>query len=344
MPTAADPTPVPAALRRTSPFTAPAAAVWTAILILYVVWGSTYLGIRIAIETIPPFVMAAARFLLAGAIMLAAVTIVRRGSLPMPTRRQWRDSLIIGACLMGGGMGTVAWAEQTVPSGIAGVLIAMMPVWIAVFGGIFFHERLPRIAVVGIATGMLGVILLVGQGVIVDRTLDPAGILALLISPMAWSAGSLYAAHRADLPKDPFVTTGMQMLCGGAVLAIGAILSGELATFQPADVTPASWAAFGYLTIVGSLVAFTSYAWVLRHAPLPLIATYAFVNPVIAVFLGWLLVNEPITPSQLVAGGIIVVGVALIILGRSRMASAEDRSHGAEGARSTGRTDEPAAA
>jgi drug/metabolite transporter (DMT)-like permease len=188
------------------------------------------------------------------------------------------------------------------------------------------------------------VILLVGQGVIVDRTLDPAGIVALLISPMAWSAGSLYAAHRADLPKDPFVTTGMQMLCGGAVLAIGAILSGELATFQPADVTPASWAAFGYLTIVGSLVAFTSYAWVLRHAPLPLIATYAFVNPVIAVFLGWLLVNEPITPSQLVAGGIIVVGVALIILGRSRMASAEDRSHGAEGARSTGRTDEPAAA
>jgi drug/metabolite transporter (DMT)-like permease len=117
MPMAADPTPVPAARGRTSPFTAPAAAVWTAILILYVVWGSTYLGIRIAIETIPPFVMAAARFLLAGAIMLVAVTIVRRGSLPMPTRRQWRDSLIIGACLMGGGMGTVAWAEQTVPSG-----------------------------------------------------------------------------------------------------------------------------------------------------------------------------------------------------------------------------------
>jgi drug/metabolite transporter (DMT)-like permease len=326
---------------RAGAFTAPAALVWTAILILYVVWGSTYLGIRVAVETIPPFVLAASRFVLAGSIMLVAVSIIRRGSLPLPTRRQWRDSLLIGSLLMGGGMGAVAWGEQTVPSGIAGVLIAMMPAWVAVFGRVFFNERLPRTAVVGIVTGMLGVVLLVGTGVAVDRSLDPAGVAALVISPMAWAAGSMFAAHRADLPKDPFVTTGMQMLTGGLVLAALSVVTGELAAFDPAAVSQSSAVAFVYLTVVGSLVAFTAYAWVLRHAPLPLIATYAFVNPVIAVCLGSLILDEPITPVQLVAGGVIVLGVALIILARSRMAPAEDRSHG-EGVRTTGRTDEPA--
>jgi drug/metabolite transporter (DMT)-like permease len=305
------------------PFTAAPVLVWTAILILYVVWGSTYLGIRVAVETIPPFVLAASRFILAGSIMLVAVAVIRRGTLSMPTRRQWRDALIVGTCLMGGGMGAVAWGEQTVPSGITGVLIAMMPVWVAVFGRVFYGERLPRVAIVGIVTGMAGVVLLVGQSIAVDRSLDPAGVAALIVSPMAWAAGSLFAAHRADLPKDPFVTTGMQMLTGGIVLAGLSIVTGELAAFDPAAVSSSSMVAFVYLTVVGSLVAFTAYAWVLRHAPLPLIATYAFVNPVIAVFLGSLILDEPITPSQLVAGGVIVAGVALIILGRSRMTTDE---------------------
>ena len=310
----------------TGPFTAAPVLVWTAILILYVVWGSTYLGIRVAVETIPPFVLAASRFILAGSIMLAAVSVIRRRTLSMPTRRQWRDALIVGTCLMGGGMGAVAWGEQTVPSGIAGVLIAMMPVWVAVFGRVFYGERLPRVAIVGIVTGMTGVALLVGQSIAVDRSLDPAGVAALIVSPMAWAAGSLFAAHRADLPKDPFVTTGMQMLTGGIVLAGLSIVTGELAAFDPGTVSSSSMIAFVYLTVVGSLVAFTAYAWVLRHAPLPLIATYAFVNPVIAVFLGSLILDEPITPSQLVAGGVIVAGVALIILGRSRMSMTEGRT------------------
>src|SRR6478609_103822 len=208
-------------------FTAAPALVWTAILILYVVWGSTYLGIRVAVETIPPFVLAASRFILAGSIMLVAVSLIRRGTLSMPTRRQWRDALIVGTCLMGGGMGAVAWGEQTVPSGITGVLIAMMPVWVAVFGRVFYGERLPRVAIVGIVTGMAGVVLLVGQSIAVDRSLDPAGVAALILSPMAWAAGSLFAAHRADLPEDPFVTTGMQMLTGGIVLAGLSIVTGE---------------------------------------------------------------------------------------------------------------------
>ena len=320
-------------------------AVWTAILILYVVWGSTYLAIRVAVETIPPFVMAASRFALAGLVMLAAVAIVRRGALALPTRREWRDSFIVGALLMGGGMGLVAWGEQTIPSGIAGVLIAMMPVWVAVFGRVFFGERLPAMAYAGIAIGMAGVVLLVGHGIAIDGSLDPAGVAALILSPIAWASGSLFSSHRARLPRDPFLTTGMQMLSGSAVLAVMAVASGELAAFQPAEITPESMAAFVYLFAVGSLVAFTAYAWVLRHAPLPLIATYAFVNPVIAVFLGSLILGETVSPVQLVAGGVIVVGVALIILARSRMPMADvhgSRSVTSDGA--AGGIDEPAAA
>ncbi len=317
-------------------------AVWTAILILYVVWGSTYLAIRVAVVTIPPFVMAAARFGIAGLVMLVAVAIVRRGTIHRPSRREWRDTFIIGALLMGGGMGMVAWAEQTVPSGIAGVLVAMMPVWVAVFGRIFFGERLPAMAYGGIAIGMAGVVLLVGHGVVIDGTLDPAGVVALILSPIAWAAGSLFSSHRAHLPRDPFLTTGMQMLCGSLVLAAMALVSGELATFDVAAVTPASMAAFVYLFAVGSLVAFTAYAWVLRHAPLPLIATYAFVNPVIAVFLGWLILGETVSAVQLVAGGVIVVGVALIILARGRMPAAA--GSGADAPSADAPIDEPAAA
>jgi drug/metabolite transporter (DMT)-like permease len=298
---------------------ASAVLVWTAIVILYVVWGSTYLGIRVAVGSIPPFVMAAARFAIAGAVMLVAVAVLTRGRLARPTWRELRDCTIIGALLMGGGMGAVAWGEQTIPSGIAGVLIAMMPVWVAVLGRAFLGERLPSLAVVGVAAGLLGVAILVGSGVALDHSLDPAGIAALIISPISWSAGSLFSAHRARLPKDPFLTTGLQMFAGSIVLAVFALVSGEVAAFRPELVTTDSLLAFGYLTVVGSLVAFTAYAWVLRQAPLPLIATYAFVNPVVAVFLGWLILDEAVTPIQLVAGAVIVVGVALLIVSRSRM-------------------------
>jgi drug/metabolite transporter (DMT)-like permease len=312
MPTAARVTPAPRAL------------VWLAILILYVVWGSTYLGIRIAIESIPPFLMASTRFLIAGVIMLAAVAIVRRGKIPRPSRAELRDCFIVGALLMGGGMGAVAWGEQTVPSGIAALLIAMMPVWIAVFSRIFLGERLPRAATIGVATGMVGVAILVGPSIAFEGSLDPAGVLALLISPICWAGGSVFAAHGARLPHDPFVTTGLQMLSGAIVLGVGAVITGELVRFDPAAVTRESLIAMAYLTLVGSLVAFTAYAWVLRHAPLPLIATYAFVNPVVAVILGAIVLGETVAPLQILAGAVIVVGVALIILSRSRMAGAQE--------------------
>jgi drug/metabolite transporter (DMT)-like permease len=305
---------------------APRALVWGAILILYFVWGSTYLGIRIAVESIPPFTMASTRFLIAGVVMLGAISIVRRGALDRPTFAELRDCFIVGALLMGGGMGAVAWGEQTVPSGIAALLIAMMPVWVAVFGRVFLHERLPFAATLGIGVGMAGVAILVGPSIAIDGSLDPAGILALLISPICWAGGSVFAAHKATLPRDPFVTTGLQMLSGAIVLGAAAVVSGEIFTVDVDAITTESWIALAYLTLIGSLVAFTAYAWVLRHAPLPLIATYAFVNPVVAVFLGALVLDETVTPLQIVAGAVIVVGVALIILSRSRMASAEDRS------------------
>jgi drug/metabolite transporter (DMT)-like permease len=309
---------------RTAP--APRALVGLAILILYVVWGSTYLGIRIAVESIPPFTMASTRFLIAGVVMLAAIAVLRRGALARPTRDQLRDSFIVGALLMGGGMGAVAWGEQTVPSGIAALMIALMPAWVAIFSRVFIHERLPLAATIGIGVGMAGVAILVGPSIVIDRSLDPAGIVALLISPICWAAGSVFAAHRAKLPDDPFVATGFQMLSGAAVLGALAIASGEIFTVRLDAITRDSLVALAYLTVVGSLVAFTAYVWVLRHAPLPLIATYAFVNPVVAVFLGAIVLNETVTPLQVVAAAVIVVGVALIILSRSRMSTAHDES------------------
>jgi drug/metabolite transporter (DMT)-like permease len=296
------------------------APIWVGLLILYVVWGSTYLGIAIAVETIPPFLMAAIRFGIAGSVLLGWSLLRARGSFVMPTRRELRDTVIVGALLLGGGMGMVAFGEQTIPSGITALLIAMMPVWVAIFGRAFLGERLPRIAGVGIVVGFVGVAILVGPTILGSAgALDPLGLAAIIISPIAWSLGSLYASHRAILPRQPLVATGAQMLAGGAVLAIMAGLTGEFARFDPAAVSTDSIAAVVYLTVVGSLLAFTAYGWLLRVAPLPLIATYAYVNPVVAVILGAIVRHEPIDLRTLVAGAVIVGAVALIVTARGRM-------------------------
>jgi drug/metabolite transporter (DMT)-like permease len=294
--------------------------IWLGLLILYLVWGSTYLGIAIAVETIPPFLMAAIRFAIAGSVLMAWSLLRARGSFVAPTRREWRDTIIVGTLLLGGGMGMVAFGEQTIPSGIAALLIAMMPVWVAIFGRVFFGERLPRIAGVGIVVGFVGVSILVGPTILGQTgALDPAGLAAIIISPIAWSLGSLYASHKAVLPRQPLVATGTQMLAGGAVLAVMAGISGEYGRFDPAAVSGESLAALAYLTVVGSLLAFTAYGWLLRVAPLPLIATYAYVNPVVAVILGAFVRQEPIDLRTLVAGAVIIGAVALIVTARGRM-------------------------
>jgi drug/metabolite transporter (DMT)-like permease len=294
--------------------------IWLGMLVLYLVWGSTYLGIAIAVDSIPPFLMAAVRFLTAGTVLMAW-SISREGrSFVVPSRREWRDSAIVGALLLGGGMGMVAFGEQTIPSGIAALLIAMMPVWVAILGGIFLGERLPRLAVVGIVVGFAGVAILVGPSAVGGAgALDPLGLAACLLSPIAWATGSLFASHRAVLPRRPLVATGLQMLLGGLALATIATFSGELTSFDAAAVTRDSIVALLYLTVIGSLLAFTVYGWMLRVAPLPLVATYAYVNPVVAVILGWLVVGEAIDPRTIVAGAVIIFAVALIVTARSRM-------------------------
>jgi drug/metabolite transporter (DMT)-like permease len=296
--------------------------IWVAIAILYVVWGSTYLGIRIAVETIPPFLLAGSRFGIAGLVILAVALVLNRGRIPLPSRRQLLDMTLIGAALMAGGMGLVALGEETVPSGIAALLIAMMPLWIAVAGRIFFGERLPRIAIAGVAIGLLGVGILVGPSASGAESFDPGGILALLLSPICWACGSLYSSHRAQLPKDPLVATGGQMLAGAALLVVLAAVRGEYAGFHLDAVSSESLAAFAYLTVVGSLIAFTTYVWLLKVAPLPLIATYAYVNPIVAVILGAIVLQEPITPRILVAGAVIIFAVAVIITARGQMTDA----------------------
>jgi len=304
--------------------------IWLGLLVLYVVWGSTYLGIAIAVESIPPFLMAAVRFSIAGAVLMGWSIARAGGSFVAPSRREWRDSIIVGALLLGGGMGMVAFGEQTIPSGITALLVALMPVWVAIFGRVLLGERLPWLAGVGIVVGFVGVAILVGPTILGQTgALDPVGLAAIIISPIAWSLGSLYASHRATLPRQPLVATGAQMLAGGAVLVVMAALGGEFGRFDPTAVSRDSVAALVYLTVVGSLLAFTAYGWLLRVAPLPFIATYAYVNPVVAVILGAIVLHEPIDPRTLVAGAVIVGAVALIVTARGRMTAPAVRSPGA---------------
>lgn len=293
-------------------------AIWAGMITLYVVWGTTYLGIAVVIETIPPYVMVAIRFLVAG-LLLAAIAFVReRGAVARPSRRQLVDSLIVGTGLVAVGNALVGVGEQTVPSGIAAVLVALMPAWLAVFGRALLGERLPRPVLAGIAIGIVGVGILAwptgGAG-----SLDPFGLAAIIIAPIGWSLGSLYSARRASLPNPPLLATAYQMIGGGLVAAVVALASGEAATFDPSAVSGRSLIAFAYLSVVGSLVGYTTYAWLIHHAPLSRVSTYTYVNPVVAVILGALFLAEPITPRTVVAAAVIVVAVALIVSARGRL-------------------------
>ncbi|HEY7524342.1 MAG TPA: EamA family transporter [Candidatus Limnocylindrales bacterium] len=298
------------------------------LLILYVVWGSTYLGIAIAIDTIPPMTMAAIRFLVAGSVLVALVAIRRPAELRRPTLAEIRDSVVIGILLAAVGNGFVTLGEQTVPSGIAALFIALVPVWLAVLGRLVFRDRLPRLVVAGILIGFAGVGLLAWPGVgVASGGLEPVGLALVLVAPIGWSSGSLFAARRALQPRPALLATGIQMLGGGTILAILAIVTGEAGRFDPAAVSAESLAALVYLTTVGSLLGYSTYAWLLSVAPVSLIATYAYVNPVVAVALGALVLQEPVTPRTLVAGAIIVIAVALIVTARGRVMRA-DRSRG----------------
>ena len=293
-------------------------AIWAGLIVLYLVWGSTYLGIKVAIDTVPPFVMGFLRFVPAGIVLAGAVALRHRRTVRRPTRREVIDTSIVGGFLLLGGMGLVAWAEQTIPTGIAALLIALMPMWLAIFGGVLLGERLPRAGVLGIAIGVIGVAILAWPTSSVDD-LDPAGLVALLASPIFWALGSIYAARRAVLPTPALFASGLEMVAGGLILLAASVVTGELLTFDVAAVSRDSWLGLLYLLVVGSLVGYTTFAWLLSVAPLPRVATYAYVNPLVAVFLGALLLNEPITPRTIVATFVIVAAVVLIVTARGRV-------------------------
>ncbi|MBI2776528.1 MAG: EamA family transporter [Chloroflexi bacterium] len=295
---------------------------WAAMGTIYVLWGSTYLGIAVVVESMPPFLMAAIRFVVAGLILLGWE--VLRGEFRRPTRRELRDSFIVGALLLGVGNAFVGLGETSVPSGIAAVLVAMIPLWFAVLGRLYFKERLSALTGLGIAIGLAGVALLAWP------TGDPGslklfGVVILLIAPFGWAHGSLYAAHRAVTPPRPFMASGLQMTLASIVLFGEAFVTGEFATFDPAAVTSRSIIALAYLIVFGSLVAYNAYAWLLRNAPLSLVGTYAYVNPVVALGLGALVLSEPVTPRTLVASAIILVAVAMIVTARGRASRADAR-------------------
>ncbi len=281
-----------------------------AFLAVYVIWGSTYLAIRIAIETMPPFVMAGTRFVIAGAILYGWTTL--RGTRG-PTRVHWRSALIIGGLLLLGGNGLVTWAEQEVPSSLAALIIASTPIWFVVLEALRPGGTRPtRRTLAGVFIGFIGIAVLVGPAnLTTGLQIRTISLVAMLLAPISWAAGSLYS-RRASLPRSPIQSNGMEMLLGGALLLILATVTGEWTSFDVDAISARSAAAFIYLVIFGSIIAFTAYVWLLKATTPAKASTYAYVNPIVAVFLGWTLASEPVTPNMLVAMGIILFAVALI--------------------------------
>ncbi len=283
------------------------ARVWLALLTIYVVWGSTFIALAITVRDLPPLLSMSIRHLLAGALLLAWA--LPRGDREGDRigRPQILAGFVFGGLLFLLGHGSLAWAQQTVPAGVAALLVGSIPLWMALLDRVFFGKRLRRSAYVGFVLGFVGLAFLLDP--FGEADVDRVGAVVIILGALCWSAGSLYS-RGAALPKRPLVSAGLGALCGGVLLLIVSTTSGELgeATWS-AD----SLLALGYLVAVGSLVGFTAYVWLLRAAPVSLVATYAYVNPIVAVALGWALLGETITLQMLVAGASIVVAVALIL-------------------------------
>ena len=292
-----------------------------ALATIYVVWGSTYLAIRVMVETIPPLLGAGVRFLIPGALFTAYV-VARRGVAPFRVRRaQLVAVAVVATLLLVGGNGGVTVAEQDAPSGLAALIIAAVPLWVVLLR-LLVRERVPRVTLAGVALGLAGVAILVVPG---DRPDDAAlwAVLLLVASSACWATGS-FVSSRIELPDDMLVTTALQMLIGGALFVAAGLGAGEGAEIEVGDVSGRSLAALVYLATAGSLVAFTAYLWLLENAPISTVATYAFVNPVFAVVLGWAILDEELTTAMLVAATVIVVSVAAVI--RTERGSASERA------------------
>src|SRR2546421_8643886 len=284
------------------------AAVGLALATVYLVWGSTYLAIRVTDRTLPPLLMPSARFLVAGVDLDAFAS---RGR-ARPTAREWRAAAIAGAALLLVGNGGVAWAETRLDSGFAALIVAIIPLWVALMDRVFFGRRLSPLALVGLVVGFAGVALLVRPG----GGGDLVAMLALVVTTAAWAGGSLYA-RGAALPESPLLSASMQMLSAGVFLSVAGLATGGASWVHAASFAAKPVLAFLYLVLVGSLVAFSAYAWLLKNVRISIVSTYAFVNPVVAVALGTLFLSEPIRWTTITAGAAIVVAVVLIVTARA---------------------------
>ena len=270
-----------------------------------VLWGSTYLALALGLQSIPPFLLTAVRSI-AGGIVLLTLEQVRRPGLP--PLRAWASAAIGGLLLFVGCHGTLAWAQQRVPSGLAAVMLATIPLWIVLLSFVVRTDRRPRgRTLVGFIPGIAGVALLCWRGgASLTAAIEPAMVVLLLVSAFFWAAGSLVSQSQA-ICASATASAGMQLVSGGVVLLAVSALAGEWHGFSPSEVTAVSWAGLAYLTAVGSVLAFGTYVWLLDHAPAPLVSSYTFVSPVIAVILGWGLLAEPLT-MQVLLGAILVIG------------------------------------
>lgn len=295
--------------------TPPVWGVIAAFATVYLIWGSTYLGIRYAIESIPPFLMAGTRFLAAGLVLYAFAHL--RGA-ATPTRIEWRDASIAGGLMLLVGNGGLTWAEQAIPSSVAALLIALTPLWMVVFDWLRPGGIRPRAMVfAGLAVGLTGVALLArgeGQG---SSTAHGWGVAALMGASISWAFGSIFN-RQARKPASPLLGVGMQMIAGGGLLLALAMARGELAQFSFARMTALSFWAWLYLTVAGSLIAYTAYVWLLHASTPARVATYAYVNPLIAVLLGCTIGAEPFSNELFAAGALIVVAVVLIVRSGAR--------------------------
>jgi drug/metabolite transporter (DMT)-like permease len=289
---------------------------WVALIAVYLVWGSTYLAIRFTIETIPPFLSAGIRFLVAGAILYFWR---RLSGDPAPKKVEWRSASIIGLLLLLGGNGGLVWAEQRIPSGIAALFIATTPLWMVLIdtlrpGG----ARANWLTWLGVLVGITGTALLANpwQTHTISPALDPVGIIVLLTAALSWSIGSLYS-RKASLPSSPLLGTGMEMLVGSLGLFAFGTLAGEWHQIHLTAISLRSLGGLAYLIVFGSGIGFVAYTWLLRNAPTPLVSTYAYVNPVVAILLGSIIVHEPLEGIEIISALIIIGGVILITTAKS---------------------------
>jgi len=288
--------------------------VLAAFAAIYLIWGSSYIGIRFAVETIPPFLMSATRFIGAGLLLVA---IARAGGAPMPTRMQWRSSAVAALLMFGLNNGAIVWSQaHGLPSSATALLLATMPFWVVVITWVQTRRSPGFTVLAGVVIGFAGMALLVNPGA-TSATVDPLLAGVIVVGALFWAIGSLYS-RGADMPPNPQMATGTQLLLGGVMLMFASVISGEFGSTNWAGISAGSVAAMIYLGLFNSFIGFSAFVWLMRVVPAAQVATYAYVNPVVALLLGWLLAGETLDARSLLAAAIILGSVAVITRARAR--------------------------